>query len=134
MSTLQSYDAGYVVVQANATVQNGGISEGAVTDIAIALGEDSKAFLLDFKVIVTASSPTEFGSITLYRRKSDGPVPTIDGQLEVAGQFRLNIVVGNYYINGIANEDDSDTYYIINNAGSVCDIELLARARTVKYN
>jgi len=87
-------------------------------------------FLLDFKVIISVTNPAADGYIPIFKRNSDQPVPTASYQHTWVGNAHLDTQTGNYYLRGVPNDDELDTYYCLNKSGVTTTIALEARTRT----
>ncbi len=126
----------YGTAQASSSTADAAISAGAVTKIATAVGATEATYpLLDFKVQVSVGTPVAGDTIDIYRRASDGtnqaPIPqTADFLSQYVGSVLLDNQTGYYYLYGVANPDDEDTYYMVNNGGATLTIVLTVRART----
>ena len=128
----------YATFQASqASVATGAISTGAVTAPAAAISGEDLYTLLDFKIIITSGTPIAGNTIDIYRRPSDGtnnsPIPVVADYLaNFVGSVKLDNTApaSYYYMYGVANPDDNDTYYMVNNSGVTLTFELQGRGRT----
>jgi len=127
---VQEYSPTYVTVQASAVVPDNTFSGGTLFNIATAMPTTSKDYLLDFKAIVSASTPNAGSRLDLYKRNSDQSPPSLTNLNTFVGTFKLDATTGNYYKRGVVNDDELDTYYVHNLSGVQTNIELLARTRT----
>ena len=127
---IRIYSPDYVVCQASAAVVNGTMSTGAVTAIDVAIPDEQYGYLLDFKISVTVGTPALGGSIKLFKRPVGQPVPASDFKSIFAGICGLDTVGGDYFIRGVANDGNTDTFYMFNDAGADVTIELAVRGHT----
>lgn len=131
----------WATIQAAASTANGAFSAGTRTTITAALttgSEDDYPFL-DFQLAVSSGTPTENGTVHVYRRSkadatNESPAPAGSFTQEYVGTFTMdNTASSYYYLYGVANVDKNATYYLYNDDGtSTLTIALKARGRT--YN
>ena len=127
----------YATVQAStASITDGSISGGAVTNITTALPGEADYFLLDFEVVVSAGTPVADGYCSVYKRgggdAAQAPAPAADFLQIFVGNAVIDNQTGSYYLRGVPNDDPADTYYVQNNTGATLTIELKARGRTYR--
>lgn len=131
----------WATIQAAASTANGAFSAGTRTAISAALtvGSEADYPLLDLQLAVSSGTPTENGTVKVYRRsKADGtnesPAPAGSFVQEYVGEFVMDNTASSYfYLYGIPNFDKNATYYLYNNDGtSTLTIALAARGRS--YN
>lgn len=125
----------YATVQAATSTADAALCAGVVTKIGSAIATEKLYPLLDFQVVVSVGTPVAGDTVDIYRRPSDGtsqsPAPqTADFLQQYVGSAVLDNQTGTYYLYGVANPDDEDTYYMVNNGGATLTIELKARGRT----
>ena len=121
----------YATVQVAASVANGAMSGGNVTDIATAIPAEKDYFLLDFRVDVTVTAPSVNTTIDIYRRPAaTAPVPSATYKEQYVGSVVLAAATGSYYLRGVPNPQPTDTFYCWNASGVTTTIALLARGRT----
>ena len=127
----------YTNILTSATVNSAAIS-GESDSIATALSAAEEVYTkLDFKAVIITTTPTAGAVLDLYRRPSDGttqaPAPTASYKPHYCGSFTLTNSIGHYYLYGVVNSDENDTFYVINNDASAnLPIQLLVRGKT--YN
>jgi hypothetical protein len=93
--------------------------------------------LLDFKLDVTAGTPTENGVIDLYRVPFDdtdqSPTPAGSYLQQYVGSFVLDNAADEYYLLGVPNIHKSDKFIWQNNDGSATlTCTLSVRGRSIK--
>lgn len=128
----------YATVQASASVANGAMSGGAVTAIGAALAATEEDYpLLDFRISMTVGTPTTPGTIDIYRRPSDGTnqaqAPTAAYKQQYVGSVQLSTSAATqyYYLYGVANVDQGDTFYGYNASGATLTFVIAARGRSL---
>lgn len=128
----------YATLQASASVADGAVSAGSVTDIGTALAATVEDYpLLDFKLTQSVGTPVTPGTVDVYRKASDGtnpaqtPTSTITHQY--VGSFTLAATAATkyYYLYGVPNVDQNDTYYCRNKSGATLTFLLAGRGRSV---
>lgn len=92
--------------------------------------------LLDFKLDVTSGTPTENGTVDLYRVPYDGtdqaPTPAGSYLQQYVGSFVLDNAADEYYLDGVTNVRKTDKFIWQNNDGSATlTCTLYVRGRTV---
>lgn len=127
----------YVEIESGASLATATLS-GESDSVATALSATEELYpLLDFKVTLSAGTPVVGSTIDIYRRPSDG---TNASPAPVAADFLTNyvgtIVIDNaaattyFYLYGVANHDEEDTFYFIHNNGSNLTLALDVRGKT----
>lgn len=131
----------FATIQAASSTGDGAFSSGTRTTITAALttGSEDLYSLLDLQLAVSSGTPTENGTVDVYRRpKADGtneaPAPAGSYAHEYVGSFVMDNTASSYfYLFGVANVDENATYYLYNNDGaSTLTIALAARGRTLE--
>lgn len=132
----------WAVVQASDAMATGEFSTGTRTAISAALttGQESNYPLLDFKLTLTAGTPTDGATMAVYRipaadtTASPTPDDTSVYKAQYVGSFVMMDVAGSvYYLFGVDNADPAATYLLENLDGTVTlTATLSARARTYK--
>ena len=128
----------YATIQAATSTANGAFCSGSRTAIGTALAATVEDYpLLDLKLAVSSGTPTENGKVDVYRIPSDGtdaePTPAGSFAPHYVGSFVMdNTASTEYYIYGVSNVDQNDTFIMYNNDGtSTLTIALSARGRSV---
>ena len=128
----------YATVQAAASTTDGNVCGGSVTDIGTALAATVEDYpLLDFKLTHSVGTPSTPGTVDIYRKSSGGTnaaqTPTSTITHEYVGSFKLAATAATkyYYVYGVPNVDQNDTYYMLNASGATLTIALAARGRSL---
>ncbi len=78
--------------------------------------------LLDFKLELTTTTPTENGQVHLYRIPGDAtdtaPTPAGSYKQQYVGSFTLDNALDDYYLYGVANIDPNDAFILENDDGT----------------
>ena len=127
----------YVTIEAAASVATATLS-GESDSIATALSATEELYpILDFKFTVSVGTPVVGSIINVYRRPSDGtnqsPAPVFADFLNnYAGSVTIDnaAVTQYYYLYGVNNPDENDTYYFTHDNGTSLTIALAVRGRT----
>jgi len=94
-----------------------GALSGTITDAT-----EQKYPLLDFKLDVTSGTPTENGTVDLYRVPYDGtdqaPTPAGSYLQHYVGSFVLDNAADEYFLFGVQNIHTGDKFIWQNNDGS----------------
>jgi len=128
----------YATVVASDAVVDGGYSDATRTAIGTAVGATGADYpLIDFKLSITSGTPTEGGTIDVYRIPSDGTDQSEDIEADYephyVGSFVLPDNGTSYcYLYGVSNVDSNDEFMWKNNDGAITLTCLLeARTRTI---
>lgn len=134
--TLQTTGA-YAVAQVATSTLTLALCTGAVTKVGTAITTEKLYPLLDLKISVGSTVTTAGDTISVYRRPSDGtnqspPIVVADFANNYVGSVVLDNLTATqyYYIYGVANPDDEDEYYLVNDSGDTLIIGLTIRGRT----
>lgn len=126
----------YTSIISSAAIATGAVSAES-SSIATALGAAEEVYtMLDFKLDVTAGTIVNGAYFNLYRRAGDGtdqaPAVTTSYLQQPVGVFVMSGAADEFYLYGVENCDENDTYYVVNNDAASITCQLFVRARTIE--
>lgn len=113
------------ILAAASVTGSGGVSgeSGSIAATATLSANEKKYDLAEFELVVTGTPSADGDTVLLCKRgKANGnaPAPSALYQKDVVDSFVLKAEAnGSYYVHNYFVADDLDTYYLINNSGTL---------------